>query len=327
MDGPDRTRGRSEGVADGVLRVGAQGQPRTRDLPDARRRVSSSDGSASARSASATSSARCWPASSSASSTSRWIRSSRWCSSTCSCSRPATRSGRSSSAGLKKNAGPQVALTVVLCVTSLVTTVTAAKIMGYDSGTAAGLMAGAFTESTVIGTAGADHRAARPAGGGEAAPAEQHPGGLRGELPGGHGVRRVVPLEPRAAAAQGEPEGREPEARSGDDRRDAARAPAGSRPTANGTCARSASAEQRRGGPKRRRSRAVVRPGAGVRRARSGRAAPSSMPEPDTVLRPGDIVVVGARRHVMLPGAASLGTEVEDRELLDFPVGRRWTSC
>ena len=56
--------------------------------------------------------------------------------------------------GLKKNAGPQVALTVVLCVTSLVTTVTAAKIMGYDSGTAAGLMAGAFTESTVIGTAG-----------------------------------------------------------------------------------------------------------------------------------------------------------------------------
>ena len=56
--------------------------------------------------------------------------------------------------GLKKNAGPQVALTIVLCVTSLVTTVTAAKIMGYDSGTAAGLMAGAFTESTVIGTAG-----------------------------------------------------------------------------------------------------------------------------------------------------------------------------
>ena len=56
--------------------------------------------------------------------------------------------------GLKKHAGPQVALTLVLCVTSLVTTVTAAKIMGYDSGTAAGLMAGAFTESTVIGTAG-----------------------------------------------------------------------------------------------------------------------------------------------------------------------------
>jgi putative transport protein len=56
--------------------------------------------------------------------------------------------------GLGKSAIPQVALTAVLCVTSLLTTVAAAKIMGYDCGTAAGLMAGAFTESTVIGTAG-----------------------------------------------------------------------------------------------------------------------------------------------------------------------------
>ena len=55
--------------------------------------------------------------------------------------------------GLKKNALPQVALTVVLCVTSLVTTLAAAKLLNYDTGTAAGLMAGAFTESTVIGTA------------------------------------------------------------------------------------------------------------------------------------------------------------------------------
>ena len=56
--------------------------------------------------------------------------------------------------GLKKNALPQVSLTVVLCVTSLVVTVVVAKALGYDGGTAAGLMAGAFTESTVIGTAG-----------------------------------------------------------------------------------------------------------------------------------------------------------------------------
>ena len=55
--------------------------------------------------------------------------------------------------GLKKSAVSQVALTVVFCVTSLVTTIVAARVLGYDSGTAAGLMAGAFTESTVIGTA------------------------------------------------------------------------------------------------------------------------------------------------------------------------------
>ena len=56
--------------------------------------------------------------------------------------------------GLKKNAASQALLTLVLCVVSLVTTVVAAKVMGYDCGTAAGLLAGAFTESTVIGTAG-----------------------------------------------------------------------------------------------------------------------------------------------------------------------------
>jgi putative transport protein len=56
--------------------------------------------------------------------------------------------------GLKKNALTQVALTVVLCVTSLAVAFTAAKLLDYDRGTAAGLLAGAFTESTVIGTAG-----------------------------------------------------------------------------------------------------------------------------------------------------------------------------
>lgn len=56
--------------------------------------------------------------------------------------------------GLKKDAIPQVALTVVLCVTCLMASLVAAKIFGYDIGTAAGLLAGAFTESTVIGTAG-----------------------------------------------------------------------------------------------------------------------------------------------------------------------------
>jgi putative transport protein len=54
---------------------------------------------------------------------------------------------------LKKDALPQLAVTVVLCVTCLLTAFGAARLMGYDMGTAAGLLAGAFTESTVIGTA------------------------------------------------------------------------------------------------------------------------------------------------------------------------------
>jgi putative transport protein len=56
--------------------------------------------------------------------------------------------------GLKRDALPQVALTVVLCVVCLFTAFGFAKLLGYDVGTAAGLLAGAFSESTVIGTAG-----------------------------------------------------------------------------------------------------------------------------------------------------------------------------
>src|SRR3954469_6488053 len=55
--------------------------------------------------------------------------------------------------GLKKDALPQVAITMVLCVTCLLAAFAAARILNYDMGTAAGLLAGAFTESTVIGTA------------------------------------------------------------------------------------------------------------------------------------------------------------------------------
>src|SRR4051794_27641215 len=54
---------------------------------------------------------------------------------------------------LKKDAMPQLVLTVVLCVTCLLAAFTAAKLLHYDVGTAAGMLAGAFTESTVIGTA------------------------------------------------------------------------------------------------------------------------------------------------------------------------------
>ena len=56
--------------------------------------------------------------------------------------------------GLKRDAIPQMTLTVVLCVVCLLTAFGFAKLLGFDVGTAAGLLAGAFSESTVIGTAG-----------------------------------------------------------------------------------------------------------------------------------------------------------------------------
>jgi putative transport protein len=55
--------------------------------------------------------------------------------------------------GLKKNAFPQLMLTVVICVSCLLIAFGISKLFGYDTGTAAGLLAGAFSESTLIGTA------------------------------------------------------------------------------------------------------------------------------------------------------------------------------
>jgi putative transport protein len=55
--------------------------------------------------------------------------------------------------GLKKDALPQLTLTVVICVTSLFTAFFVSRMMNFDIGTAAGILAGAFTESTLIGTA------------------------------------------------------------------------------------------------------------------------------------------------------------------------------
>src|SRR4051812_43366897 len=56
--------------------------------------------------------------------------------------------------GLKGDALPQLALTVLVCGSCLLTAFVVSKLLGYDVGTAAGLLAGAFSESTVIGTAG-----------------------------------------------------------------------------------------------------------------------------------------------------------------------------
>ncbi len=55
--------------------------------------------------------------------------------------------------GLRKNGLPQLVLTVILCVTALVSTFVAARLAHYDIGTTAGLLGGAMTESAVLGTA------------------------------------------------------------------------------------------------------------------------------------------------------------------------------
>ena len=220
--------------------------------------------------------------------------------------------------GLKKNAGPQVALTVVLCVTSLLTTVAAAKIFDYDSGTAAGLMAGAFTESTVIGTAGQTIERLD-------LPAEEKQRQLN-NIPVAYAVSYLVgtgfvvwflsSLAPRLLKVDLKAESRKLEAsittgeRSNPSGRSAYREwdLRAFRVEAAGAVDRTVAEIEQSFAPAR----------VFVERLRQGGAL--TEPALGTVLRQGDTIVIGARRHVILAASSAIGPEVEDREILDFPV-------
>jgi putative transport protein len=220
--------------------------------------------------------------------------------------------------GLRKSALPQVSLTVVLCVTSLVTTVVAARILNYDCGTAAGLMAGAFTESTVIGTAGDTiNRLDLP---------EEERNRLLNNIPVAYAVSYLVgtgfvvwflsSLAPRLLRVDLKAESRKLEAQLASGPKQEPGTQSAYRewdlrayrlvpgPFVNGTVA----ALERSFAPAR----------VFVERIRRGAEIVDASPE--TVLREGDVLAVAARREVILGSGTSLGTEVEDRELLEFPV-------
>ena len=219
--------------------------------------------------------------------------------------------------GLKASALPQALLTLVLCVTSLVTTVAAAKLMGYDCGTAAGLMAGAFTESTVIGTAGSAI--------GQLGLPDAEKTRLLNNIPVAYAVSYLVgtgfvvwflsSLAPRLLRIDLKAESRKLEAETA----------AGTK-TQGGT--RSAYSEWdvrayrirdvQAGRTVAEFERAFSPARVFVQRIRRGVRVFDATP--DALLQPGDVVVVGARRHVLLADPAPFGPEVEDRELLDFPM-------
>jgi putative transport protein len=219
--------------------------------------------------------------------------------------------------GLGKGAIPQVLVTVVLCVTSLVVTLIAAKVFGYDCGTAAGLLAGAFTESTVIGTAG------DTIGRLGLAPAETQR--LLNNIPIAYAVSYLVgtgfvvwflsSLAPRllridlkaeAKKLQQELQGGGPEDEEGEE------------PAYREWSMRSYRlAATRGGGTVRAFEESFAPERVFVERIRRGRKFLPAAPE--TGLRDGDVVAIAARRRV-LAGGIEGGTEVDDRRLLDFPV-------
>jgi putative transport protein len=219
--------------------------------------------------------------------------------------------------GLGRNALPQVAMTVVLCLTSLGVTVAAAKVFHYDCGTAAGLMAGAFTESTVIGTAGETiNHLDLPA-------AEKTR--LLNNIPVAYAVSYLVgtgfvvwflsSLAPRLLKVDLKAESRKLEKElAGESESKHTRQSAYRewdlrtyRLDDTGWADRSVADLEKSFAPAR----------AFVERIRRGGEIFEATP--DMVLRRGDDVALAAPRRV-LAGGIPIGEEIEDRALLDFPI-------
>jgi len=219
--------------------------------------------------------------------------------------------------GLKKDALPQLAVTVVLCVTCLLAAFVAAKLLGYDMGTAAGLLAGAFTESTVIGTAGdAIQRLSIAA---------SEKTQLMNNIPVAYAVSYLVGtafivwllpnLGPRLMGVNLREEGRKLQAQIG---------------SAEETEAGVQSAFQHFGV----RAYRVTNPKFLNKTVAELEAMPKEMrvfisrvrhegafvePEPTTVIHPGDVVAVMARTEILMARGTEIGHEVDDKTLLDFP--------
>ena len=220
--------------------------------------------------------------------------------------------------GLKKNAVSQVALTVVLCVTSLVTTLAAAKLLGYDTGTAAGLMAGAFTESTVIGTASDTiDRLDIP---------EAEKTRLKNNIPVAYAVSYLVgtgfvvwflsAAAPRLLRVDMKAESKNWRLRC---RREAVpRVMTYSLAYKEWSIRAYRLAEAAAGRTVADLERSASPERVFFERIRRGAELLDATPE--TVLQSGDIVAIGARRRVLLGGKLPLGAEVEDPALLEFPM-------
>ena len=220
--------------------------------------------------------------------------------------------------GLKEDALPQVALTVVLCVICLLAAFTAAKFLGYDMGTAAGLLAGAFTESTVIGTAGDAI--------GRLALSDADKTSLTNNIPVAYAVTYLVGtgfivwflpnVGPKLMGVNLKEEARKLQAKisgSGSAQAEAMSAfmrlaVRAYRITRSDLLNRSVAELESRP----REARVFI--------SRIRRDGKIIEPEPDTVVCEGDIVAVLTRSELLMARGAEIGVEVSDKELLDFPV-------
>ena len=217
--------------------------------------------------------------------------------------------------GLKKDALPQLVLTFVICTACLLSAIGVARVFGYDVGTAAGMLAGAFTESTVIGTASESiQRLALP---------DAEKLRLVNQIPVAYAVTYLVgtavmvwllsslapkllrvdlrkasqDLEIKLSGRAAPGEGVESSYREWDLR--------AYKLSTAGWAVRDVEA---------------LFPGARVFVERIRRAGKIFRAEEETPLLAGDRIAVLGRREVLLKAPAAIGPELEDRELVDFPT-------
>src|SRR3954471_7133692 len=219
---------------------------------------------------------------------------------------------------LKKDAMPQLALTMVLCLTCLLAAFAAAKILGYDMGTASGLLAGAFTESTVIGTASDAI--------GRLAISAADKTSLTNNIPVAYAVTYLVGtgfivwflpnIGPKLMGVNLKEEARKLQAQisgSGESSPETlsafqslgVRAYKVSHPNLINQ-----SVAELEGRPQA--SRVFI-----SRLRREGKLIET---EPSTIIREGDTIAVLTRTELLVARGAEIGPEVDDKKLLDFPI-------
>jgi putative transport protein len=220
--------------------------------------------------------------------------------------------------GLKKDALPQLAVTVVLCVTCLVCAFTASKLLGYDMGTAAGLLAGAFTESTVIGTAAdAINRLTLPA-------AEKT--ALVNNIPIAYAVTYLIGtafivwfypnVGPRLMGINLKEESRKLQAQVAGD----GEAEPGMLSALQKFAVRAYRVTNDRLLNRTVAAIEALPLGQRVFISRIRRGTEIVEPQLDTIIRPGDVVAVMTRTELLMARGTEIGPEANDPELLDFPV-------
>ncbi|HVO93364.1 MAG TPA: aspartate-alanine antiporter [Terriglobales bacterium] len=220
--------------------------------------------------------------------------------------------------GLKRDALSQMALTLVLCVTCLITAVVAAKLLGYDIGTAAGLLAGAFTESTVIGTAGdAINRLAISA---------EEKAQLLNNIPVAYAVTYLVgttavvwflpTIGPKLMGVNLKDEAKKMQAQvSG-----GAEAQPGIMSPSRSFDVRAYRVTNEKLFNKTIAEIEAMPQEFRVFIQRLRREGTIIEPEPNTVIHQGDVIAVMAKAEFLVERVSVVGPEVDDKELLDFPV-------